>query len=69
MVAYIFLRWVDVWEGKFNQRRVAVKSLKEEGRTAQTFLTEASVMTYVNRINNLLLILNKVIDPYEGFMS
>ncbi len=25
-----------------------MKSLKEEGRTAQTFLTEASVMTYVN---------------------
>ena len=30
---------------------MAVKSLKEEGRTAQTFLTEASVMTLVDHLN------------------
>ena len=51
----------DVWEGKFNQRRVAVKSLKEEGRTAQTFLTEASVMTALNH-KNLVMLLGVSLD-------
>ncbi|CAB4028656.1 tyrosine- kinase CSK-like, partial [Paramuricea clavata] len=50
----------DVWEGKFNGKRVAVKSLKEEG-TSQTFLTEASVMTGLNH-RNLVMLLGVTLD-------
>ncbi|XP_046858703.1 tyrosine-protein kinase CSK-like [Xenia sp. Carnegie-2017] len=51
----------DVWEGLFNQKKVAVKSLKEEGRAAQTFLTEASVMTALNH-KNLVMLLGVSLD-------
>ncbi|XP_028411358.1 tyrosine-protein kinase CSK-like [Dendronephthya gigantea] len=51
----------DVWEGRFRQKRVAVKSMKEEGRAAQTFLTEASVMTDLNH-KNLVMLLGVSLD-------
>ena len=35
----------DVYEGQFRGKKVAVKSVKDRSKAAQSFLAEASVMT------------------------
>uniref|UniRef100_H2YJW0 Tyrosine-protein kinase n=1 Tax=Ciona savignyi TaxID=51511 RepID=H2YJW0_CIOSA len=52
----------DVYEGTFKEQKVAVKSVKDRSKAAQTFLAEASVMTN-NKLHhkNLIQLLGVVI--------
>lgn len=50
----------DVYEGSYRSKKVAVKSLKDSQKAAQSFLAEASVMTSLNH-RNLIQLLGVVI--------
>uniref|UniRef100_H2YJW5 Tyrosine-protein kinase n=1 Tax=Ciona savignyi TaxID=51511 RepID=H2YJW5_CIOSA len=51
----------DVYEGTFKEQKVAVKSVKDRSKAAQTFLAEASVMTVSWGGCNLIQLLGVVI--------
>lgn len=42
--SYIFML-IDVCEGQYLNKKVAIKQLKDNDKAAQAFLAEASVMT------------------------
>lgn len=46
----------DVYEGKYKGKKVAVKSVKDRSKAAQSFLAEASVMTALNHKNLIKLL-------------
>ena len=43
----IIVQSTDVLQGVYKGQKVAVKSLLDDSHAAQTFLAEASIMTYV----------------------
>uniref|UniRef100_H2YJW3 Tyrosine-protein kinase n=2 Tax=Ciona savignyi TaxID=51511 RepID=H2YJW3_CIOSA len=53
----------DVYEGTFKEQKVAVKSVKDRSKAAQTFLAEASVMTQGKLHHKNLIQLLGVVIP------
>ena len=48
----LFVYSSDVLQGMYKGQKVAVKSLLDDSHAAQTFLAEASIMTYVWTLKN-----------------
>lgn len=46
-MSIFFVQSLDVLQGIYKGQKVAVKSLLDDSHAAQTFLAEASIMTYV----------------------
>jgi len=50
----------EVFQGEYQKRKVAIKSLKDQSHDLQKFLAEASVMTLVmNYVSHLFMVCYK----------